>query len=238
MDTPGQDRKRKRTVSPEGVSRNDDALHIFQDADPHQSSAKHRDRASDIANFIRLRRGYEACLRKYDQLKRAYRMEDRITFAETALLVAEPDWCHRRSSSDSVSGHASHSEHPGSNSEQFSPDDEQSENAPSDEENVEDDGSDPVWSLFLKIKPHFKVLVREFAEAFKTACLSRGAKWQDTFEGVRIGDVVMFQHIDSSKSLTLLAMTTFSGLHCLEVVAYSPSPVTQSWMTYSTTKTI
>jgi len=166
-----------------------------QDADPHQSSAEHRDRPSDIANFIRLRRELGASLRKYDRLNRAYCMEDRTSFAETALLVAEPDWYHRRSSSESFCGHASRSEHLGPNSGQTSPEDEQSENPPSGEENVEDHESNPAWLLFLKINPRFKVLRQEFAEAIKKVGLNDfgGAKWQDTLEGVCIYDVVMFK---------------------------------------------
>lgn len=102
------------------------------------------------------------------------------------LEPSNPDESHSRSKS--VSSHGSRSEHVASGSGQPQPVGEQSTANPSDED------VDSVYLEFLKFNPDFIVHRQQYSEALENGGLNElpEGKWQDTFEGVRMGDVIMY----------------------------------------------
>jgi hypothetical protein len=103
---------------------------------------------------------------------------------------SNPDELHSRSESDN--SHTSRSEHVASGSGQPKPVGEQSEDNPSDED---DEDEDSAFLQFLKVNPDYTVHRQEYTEALEKAGLNDFSEenWQDTFEGLRMGDVIMYQ---------------------------------------------
>ena len=106
------------------------------------------------------------------------------------LEPSNPDELHDRS--ESLSSHGSRGEHVASGSGQSNPVGEQSAENPSDED---DEDEDAAYLEFLKINPEFIVHRQQYTDALENAGLNElpEGNWQDTFEGVWNGDVIMYQ---------------------------------------------
>lgn len=213
MDRSTEDRKRKRTESPEGVSKPVVSIDAAFNADLHQATAKHRDHPKETAraNLIRVRRVFEASLRQYGQLMEDFYSRVPTPSSSPARAADTVNSDHLHSSNDpleppnpnvlhrDIETISNHGEHVASSSGKAESGGEQSMDNPSDE----DDGDeDPAWLEFLRINTDFILHRQQYTEALEEAGMNElpEGNWQDTFEGIRTSAVIMFQSCGPAKA--------------------------------------